>query len=57
MDILESIKNAWQTITRAKTRSFLTMLGIIIGISAVMIVLSVGESVQELILDEVTNLS
>ncbi|HRT18161.1 MAG: FtsX-like permease family protein [Parcubacteria group bacterium] len=53
MDILESIKNAWQTITRAKTRSFLTMLGIIIGISAVMIVLSVGESVQELILDEV----
>lgn len=40
-------------ITRTKIRSFLTMLGIIIGISAVMIVLSVGESVQELILDEI----
>ena len=55
MDILEAIKNAWQMITRTKARSFLTMLGIIIGISAVMIVLSVGESVQELILDEIRN--
>jgi putative ABC transport system permease protein len=53
MDIFESIKNAWQMITRTKMRSFLTMLGIIIGISAVMIVLSVGESVQDLILDEI----
>lgn len=55
MDIFEAIKNAWQMITRTKARSFLTMLGIIIGISAVMIVLSVGESVQELILDEIRN--
>jgi len=53
MDIFESIKNARQMITRTKMRSFLTMLGIIIGISSVMIVLSVGESVQELILDEI----
>jgi len=53
MDIFESIKNSWQMITRTKMRSFLTMLGIIIGISAVMIVLSVGESVQDLILDEI----
>lgn len=40
-------------ISRNKMRSFLTMLGIIIGITSVMIVLSVGESVQELILDEI----
>jgi putative ABC transport system permease protein len=53
MDIFESINSAWQMIVRSKLRSFLTMLGIIIGIASVMIVLSVGESVQELILDEI----
>ena len=41
---------------RNKMRSFLTMLGIIIGITAVMIVLSVGESVQGLILNEVKSI-
>jgi putative ABC transport system permease protein len=34
-------------------RSLLTMLGIIIGVAAVMIVLSVGESVQALIMNEI----
>jgi len=53
MDIFVSIKNAWQMIVRNKVRSFLTMLGIIIGITAVIIILSVGESVQGLILNEV----
>jgi putative ABC transport system permease protein len=56
MNIFESIKNAWQMMIRNKVRSFLTMLGIIIGITAVMIVLSVGESVQGLILNEVKSI-
>ncbi len=56
MDILKSIENALQMIVRNKVRSFLTMLGIIIGIASVMIVLSVGESVQKLILDEVRSI-
>lgn len=56
MNIFESIKNAWQMIIRNKVRSFLTMLGIVIGITAVMIVLSVGESVQGLILNEVKSI-
>ncbi len=56
MNIFESIKNALQVMTRNKVRSFLTMLGIIIGITAVMIVLSVGESVQGLILNEVKSI-
>lgn len=56
MDIFESIQNAWQMIVRNKVRSFLTMLGIIIGITAVIIVLSVGESVQGLILSEVKSM-
>lgn len=43
-------------IVRNKIRSFLTMLGIIIGITAVIIVLSVGESVEGLILNEVKSI-
>jgi len=56
MDIFESIQNSWKMIVRNKVRSFLTMLGIIIGITAVIIVLSVGESVQGLILNEVKSI-
>ena len=56
MDIFESIQNAWQMIIRNKVRSFLTMLGIVIGITAVIIVLSVGQSVQGLILDQVKSI-
>lgn len=37
----------------AKWRSFLTMLGIIIGVGAVIIIFSVGLSAQELILDQI----
>jgi putative ABC transport system permease protein len=50
------MQNAWKVIVRNKMRSFLTMLGIIIGITAVIIVLSVGESVQGLILNEVKSI-
>jgi len=39
-----------------KTRSFLTMLGIVIGIAAVIVVMSVGVSVQNLILNEVKSM-
>jgi len=56
MDIFESIQNSWKLIVRNKMRSFLTMLGIVIGITAVIIVLSVGESVQGLILNEVKSI-
>ena len=56
MDVFESIQNAGRMIVRNKIRSFLTMLGIIIGITAVIIVLSVGESVEGLILNEVKSM-
>lgn len=56
MDVFESIQNAGSMLVRNKMRSFLTMLGIIIGITAVIIVLSVGESVEGLILNEVKSI-
>lgn len=48
-------KLAWANMMAAKLRTFLTVLGIVIGISAVMIVMSVGSSAQSLILDQVRN--
>lgn len=56
MNIRESVFSAWQTILRSKVRSFLTMLGIVIGIMAVIIVMSVGAGAQSLILNQVKSL-
>jgi len=53
MNLAESISSAWRIITRSKVRSFLTMLGIIIGVMAVIIVMSVGAGAQSLILNQV----
>jgi putative ABC transport system permease protein len=53
MDIFEAINNSWKMIFKNKMRSFLTMLGIIIGVMAVIVVMSVGSSAEGLILNEV----
>ncbi|MFA6427024.1 MAG: ABC transporter permease [Candidatus Magasanikbacteria bacterium] len=56
MDFIESITNSWKIIRRSKARSFLTMLGITIGVMAVIIVMSVGAGAQSLILNQVKSL-
>lgn len=56
MNIIENITDSWKILGRSKARSFLTMLGIIIGIMAVIIVLSVGAGAQSLILNQVKSL-
>jgi len=56
MNLLESIHSVWRLIGRNKMRSFLTMLGIIIGIMSVIIVMSVGAGAQSLIVNQVTSL-
>lgn len=56
MDIFESINNSWQMIIRNKMRSFLTMLGIIIGVMAVIVVMSVGSGAESLIINEVKSI-
>ncbi len=52
MTITESIKSSLLSMKAHKLRSFLTMLGMIIGISSVVIVMSVGAGAQSLILNQ-----
>ncbi len=56
MKVEHTIISALQALRAHKSRSFLTMLGIIIGIASVIIVLSVGGSAQNLILDQVRSI-
>ncbi|MEK7647784.1 MAG: ABC transporter permease [Patescibacteria group bacterium] len=56
MPILEYVKNVWQMLTRNKMRSFLTMMGIIIGVLSVIVIMSVGAGAQSLILDQITGM-
>lgn len=51
--IWESIKMAFMSLRSAKLRSFLTMLGIIIGVAAVTSVVSIGNGVKKSIAGEI----
>lgn len=56
MRILEYIPSSWRLILKNRLRSFLTMLGIIIGVMSVVIIMSVGAGAQSLILNQVKSL-
>lgn len=56
MNLLQSIKMAWKSIAGAKIRSFLTMLGIIIGVSSVITLVSVGQGTTSQITDQLEGL-
>lgn len=51
--IFDPIKISFHNLNASKFRSFLTMLGIIIGVASVIIVMSIGGSAQHLILDQI----
>ncbi|MFA5925536.1 MAG: ABC transporter permease [Parcubacteria group bacterium] len=53
MRFSDPIKFAYKNILAAKFRSFLTILGIVIGISSVIIIMAIGTSAQELIVNQV----
>jgi len=53
MQIRDAFKTATRSLTHGKMRSILTMLGIVIGISSVIILMSIGQSAQDLILGQV----
>lgn len=53
MRFSDPLKISYRNLTATKFRSFLTILGIVIGIASVIIIMAVGTSAQELILDQV----
>jgi putative ABC transport system permease protein len=56
MRLSDPIKISYKNLLAAKFRSFLTILGIIIGVSAVIIIMAIGQSAQALILDQVSGI-
>src|SRR5665647_3658894 len=56
MRFTDPIKISYKNLMAAKWRSFLTVLGIIIGVASVIIVMAIGASAQALILDQVTGI-
>lgn len=53
MKLPDAIKTASRGLRHNRTRSVLTMLGIVIGIASVILLMSIGASAQKLILDQV----
>jgi putative ABC transport system permease protein len=53
MTFRDAFKTATRSLTHGKMRSILTMLGIVIGISSVIVLMSIGQSAQDLILGQV----
>ena len=56
MTVSDILKESWLSISGNKIRSFLTVLGIIIGVMAVVIMVAVGETVQKQITDQFSSL-
>jgi putative ABC transport system permease protein len=54
--VLGSLSNAWTAVITHKLRSFLTILGVVIGISAVIILMSVGKGTEASILKQINSL-
>ena len=50
---LENFKVAFQSLILNKSRSFLTMLGIIIGVGSVVAVMSIGTGAQQMIMESI----
>jgi len=53
MNLYQAARGSFKTLASHKMRSFLTMLGMIIGISSVIIIMSIGASAQDLILGQI----
>jgi putative ABC transport system permease protein len=53
---LEIVRIAWEAIGKNKVRSLLTMLGIIIGVSAVIIMVSISAGTEKTIEEQITSL-
>ena len=56
MRINELIRIAWEALFKNKVRSFLTMLGIVIGVAAVIVMISISAGTEATIRDRITSL-
>jgi putative ABC transport system permease protein len=52
----DPLVSAWTSVTTHKLRSFLTILGVVIGVAAVIILMSVGKGTESRILSNLTSL-
>ncbi|MDP2838201.1 MAG: ABC transporter permease [Candidatus Moranbacteria bacterium] len=55
MKISDPIKIAYRSLTSSKLRFLLTVLGVVIGVAAVIMVMAIGASAQKLVLSQVEN--
>jgi putative ABC transport system permease protein len=56
MNLISPIKISLKYLLAAKFRSFLTILGVVIGVASVIIIMAIGQSAQALILDQITGI-
>jgi putative ABC transport system permease protein len=54
--IFDPLTTAWTAVITHKLRSFLTILGVVIGVAAVIILMSVGQGTEATILSNLSNL-
>jgi len=56
MKLSEAMRVAWEAILKNKVRAFLTMLGIIIGVAAVIIMVAISTGTETTIQEQITSL-
>lgn len=54
--IYQSLKMAWKSIASNKMRSFLTMLGIIIGVASLIVLVSIAGGATNSVTDQISSL-
>ena len=56
MNVFETFRTAWQSLRANMLRTLLSMLGIIIGVAAVVSVVSIGTGGQQLVMANISQL-
>ena len=54
--IFQSVKMAWNAVTANKMRTFLTMLGIIIGVASLIVLVSIANGATNSVTDEISDM-
>ncbi len=56
MNLIEAIRTAYMSLLANKSRSVLTMLGVIIGVSAVLVVVAIGQGLKTDVLERIRSM-